>query len=467
MLKHWAFWGCLLAATPALAEAPFWTESPLDTGIGANTPLTANAFSRLAAAAAPAVVTIETETVRHQQMDPFFYFWGFDAPELMQKGAGSGFIIRKDGYILSNNHVVEGAGRIDVHLQDGRSFEAKLVGTDPATDVAVIKLDLGSEELPVVPLGDSDALAIGDFVAAIGNPLGLSHTLTVGIVSAKGRREVHPDGRIQYPDFIQTDASINPGNSGGPLFNLRGEVVGINTAISAQGQGIGFAVPINMAKSILPQLIESGTVERSWIGVQIQEVTKDLAQAFGLDQVQGALIVSVVDGSPAAKAGLKEGDIILKFDGKKIQRHNDLPLLASTAGVGHRAEVEYVRDGKKKTVDLTMERMPGKSKKASRTKGLEEQQKAVSLDALGLKLASLSAAKARQLGIEQGVLITAIEENSPARGLRVGDVIVRFNGKDVETPEDIKKILKDHRKGTAVRILVQREGGRAFERFTL
>lgn len=346
-----------LAAAPALAD-PLWTEGTRKPIVAADAPVTFDAFSRLAARTAPAVVSIETEVglAEFRGWHPFLERGG--EGESFQLGAGSGFIIRSDGLILSNNHVVENAKVIKVHLHDGRVFEAKLVGNDPATDLSLLKIEPGGAPLPIVPLGDSEKLQIGEWVVAIGNPMGLSHTVTAGIVSAKGRREVRPDDRLRYADFIQTDASINPGNSGGPLFNLRGEVIGINTAINARAQGIGFAVPINMVKTVLPALSSTGTVERSWLGVQIREVSPELAEVNGLDRPRGALVAAVVREGPADRAGLRAGDVILRFGGRDIDRHDDLPWLASNAGIGENVAVAVVRAGKPVEMRIVLGRLP-------------------------------------------------------------------------------------------------------------
>ena len=275
------------------------------------------------------------------------------------QGQGTGFLISPDGYILTNDHVVGSASRIKVRLEDDRVFEGKVVGTDNATDIALIKIE-GSAPFPTVQLGDSDQLAIGEWVVAIGNPFGLDHTVTAGIVSAKGRRDVNPSGRRNhYYDFIQTDASINPGNSGGPLLDMHGEVVGINSAISAQGQGIGFAIPVNMAKILLPQLKQDGKVTRSYIGVSIGPVTQQLAVKLDLPDTSGALVGAVSPGSPADKAGLHDGDVIVMFDGKPIHRHDDLPWLASTAGVGRTVPIVVAEPGgKTREIRITLEEKP-------------------------------------------------------------------------------------------------------------
>ena len=294
-------------------------------------------FVSLAEQLKPAVVNIGTaKTVKprtpsypgpqgpHGDMfEEFFERFFRNAPQSPRKerSLGSGFIISQDGYILTNDHVVDGADEIKVKLSDGREFTGEIRGLDPKLDLALIKIDAG-EDLPVARLGDSEAIKVGEWVMAIGNPFGLEQTVTVGIVSAKGR----VIGAGPYDDFIQTDASINPGNSGGPLFNMRGEVVGINTAIVAQGQGIGFAIPVNMAKQIIPQLRDEGRVTRGWLGVTVQALNKELADSFGLDSTHGALVNEVIEDSPADKAGLKRGDIIVEYDGTRVDELNDLPL---------------------------------------------------------------------------------------------------------------------------------------------
>lgn len=354
-----------LAAKPLRAAEPLWSEGTPHPVIQPGAPLTFDAFSRIAARTAPAVVTIETEGDQ-ATFRGFHPFLDRGTPrEDFALGAGSGFIIRDDGHILSNNHVIEKAKTIKIHLHDGRIFEARLIGRDPATDLSLLKIDT-PDKLPTVPLGDSDALQIGEWVVAIGNPMGLSHTVTVGIVSAKGRREVRPDDGLRYADFIQTDASINPGNSGGPLFNLQGEVIGINTAINAHAQGIGFSVPINMVKTVLPALKTRGLVERSWLGIQIGPVTAAHAKDAGLDRPQGALVSGVVRQGPAELAGLRAGDVILRFGDRPIERHDDLPWIASNAGIGETINLAIRREGHERKLTVTLGRMPGLEREPQR-----------------------------------------------------------------------------------------------------
>jgi serine protease Do len=453
----------LAFALPAQAQK-LWTEGPLSTELGDDTPVTFGAFSKLAEQCAPAVVSIETESARGSMIHPFF---GPIPDEGGRRGAGSGVIIRADGQIVTNNHVVEGARSIQVHLLDGRKFEAELVGRDPATDLALIKVKNPGGDLPVVPLGDSDALKIGSWVVAIGNPMGLSHTVTAGIVSAKGRREVRPDGRLRYPDFIQTDASINPGNSGGPLFNLRGEVVGINSAINAHAQGIGFAIPVNMVKTVLPQLAGEGRVARSWLGVGIAPVTGELARSLGLKKAGGAAVIEVVPGGPAADGGLREEDVILKFDGKPIERHDDLPWLASTAGIGKRVTLEVLRNGEPTEVVVKLERMPGEDETVTRL----DKQGSGTRDGqaiLGMRLGSLDRVQRAQGSAGVGALVVGLDAGSPAQrgGVQRGDVIVRCNGEAVRGPEDLTRLITAVPEGGLIRLLVERDGGRAFLAFT-
>jgi serine protease Do len=322
--------------TPPPATPPSVTAVPPAT---APTGPSAGSFSALVKQVGPAVVHINVKKFRGE-------------------GLGTGFIISSDGYLLTNEHVVGGADIIQVKLADGRELSGKLVGADAKTDLAVVKIE-SPDPLPAVQLGDSDGLEVGDWVIAIGSPLGLDHTVTAGIVSAKQRRRISPGGRnSSYEDFIQTDASINPGNSGGPLINVRGEVVGINSAVSMQGQGIGFAIPINMAKTLLPQLKQNGAVERSWLGVSIGPVSDKAAQAYGLPSTHGAFIADVVRGGPADKAGLAAGEVILTFDGKDIVQSDDLPWIASNAGVGKTVQLVVAGPKGKRAVAVTLERMP-------------------------------------------------------------------------------------------------------------
>jgi len=345
----------------------------------------------------PSVVNISTaKTVSPQRntqrprnplgQDPFDDFFNrfFDVPQhsFKQRSLGSGFIISNDGYILTNNHVVGGADEIKVKLSDGREFKATVKGTDEKLDLAVLKIEVKGA-LPVAELGDSDAIQVGEWVMAIGNPFGLSQTVTAGIVSATGR----VIGSGPYDDYIQTDASINPGNSGGPLFNTQGKVVGINTAIIQGGQGIGFAIPINMAKAVVPQLEEMGKVTRGWLGVAIQPVTPELAKSFGVEGEKGALVADVTKESPADKAGLKSGDIIMEFDGKQILEMNSLPRFVAATPVGKKVKLKFLRNGKPEEAAVTIERLKD---------GEESVAQAATEDSLGITVKELSSELAAQ-----------------------------------------------------------------------
>ncbi|WP_305043574.1 DegQ family serine endoprotease [Geoalkalibacter sp.] len=425
-------------------------------------------FSQLAQEMMPSVVNISTsKTVQRRSprlpgpggpggdlFDEFFerFFRGMpDAQPRQQQSLGSGFIISADGYILTNDHVVSGADEIRVRLSDGRSFDATLRGTDAKLDLALLKIDTG-EKLPVAPLGNSEELKIGEWVMAIGNPFGLNQTVTVGIVSAKGR----VIGAGPYDDFIQTDASINPGNSGGPLFNMRGEVVGINTAIVAQGQGIGFAIPINAAQIVLPQLREEGRVTRGYLGVQIQPVTQELATSFGLTETKGALVVDVLKDSPAEKAGLRRGDIILEFDGRKIDSMNDLPRFVAATSVGSDSRLKIWRDGKTRELRIQVGRMSEEEPQVRAATGDEA-------GSLGLSFADLTPETALAHGLEgkQGALIVDIDPTGPAAAanLRPGDLIVEISGRALTSAADLQAVLKSVKKDQVLRLLVQRRDG--------
>jgi serine protease Do len=296
------------------------------------------AFTNVVKAVTPSVVNISTVSKRKlvqpfYEMSPFFddFFGGRQQPRYhREKSLGSGLIISKDGYILTNDHVVKDAETVQVKLSNEKVYTGKVVGEDPKTDLAIVKIT-SKEELPTAVLGDSDKLQVGQWAIAIGNPFGLDRTVTVGVISATGRSNM---GIETYEDFIQTDASVNPGNSGGPLLNVYGEVIGINTAIVAAGQGIGFAIPVNMAKQVVDQLIKKGSVTRGWLGVSIQPVTDELAQSFGLNKSRGALISDIMSGSPAEKAGLKQGDVVIRFDGKEIKDARQLQMIVADTRVG-------------------------------------------------------------------------------------------------------------------------------------
>ena len=399
-------------------------------------------FAELAERASPAVVNIRT--VRSVQpmagppgLPPMFEkffggpFGGRRGPtrEFEVPGQGSGFVISPDGYIVTNSHVVEDADKIHVAFSNGEELEATVVGRDPKTDIALIRVT-PEKSLEALVLGDSDAVRPGEWVVAIGNPFGLEHTVTAGIVSAKHRNI----GQGSYDDFIQTDAAINPGNSGGPLLNLRGEVIGINTAINPQANTIGFTVPINMAKQILPQLRADGRVTRGWLGVVIQHVTPELAEAFDLSEDQGALVSRVMEGSPAERAKLQVGDVIVEFDGETIEEWNELPRVVAGTSVDKSVDLVVVRGGKRKTVSLNVGKMdePGVATKASPEESPLE---------FGLRTQELTPELAEQLGVSDatGVLVAGVEPGSPAEeaGLRRGDVILEVDRKSVESVDEL------------------------------
>ncbi|MDT8420498.1 MAG: DegQ family serine endoprotease [Desulfuromonadales bacterium] len=418
-------------------------------------------FVDLAAKLKPSVVNISTSKKiaaqpnwqgRGEPRDLFEDFFRRFAPNQPQRprketSLGSGFIISPDGYILTNDHVVNGADEVTVRLADGRSFAAKIRGSDEKLDLALLKIDTG-EQLPVAKLGNSEKLQVGEWVMAIGNPFGLEQTVTVGIVSAKGR----VIGAGPYDDFIQTDASINPGNSGGPLCNMRGEVVGINTAIIRGGQGIGFALPINAAQITVEQLKETGEVVRGWLGVSIQKVSDELAESFGLDRTRGALIADVIDGSPAADAGIRQGDIILEFDGRDVEEMNDLPRIVASTAVGKTVAVKLFRDGGELRVEVKVGKL---SEDGSRMHGVSDTE-----DRLGLSLQPLNDATRERYGLDAtaGVVVSAVDPEGPSAdaNLRPGDLIVEINGQDIDNLETLREIVQPLKPGKVLRLLVQR-----------
>jgi serine protease Do len=421
-------------------------------------------FTELVERVEPGVVNVSsTKVVKRRTMPspfgpqgPFRDFFGDDfferffgqlPRERKQHSLGSGFIIDPvKGFILTNNHVVANADEINVRLDNGKDYEGEVVGRDPKTDLALIRTKKKMDTTASAPLGDSDKVQVGEWVMAIGNPFGLERTVTVGIISAKGR----VIGAGPYDDFLQTDAAINPGNSGGPLFNMKGEVIGINTAIVASGQGIGFAIPINLAKEILPQL-EKGKVIRGWLGVSIQDVTPELAKSFNLKDTKGALVADVVKDSPAHKAGIERGDIIVSFDGKAVSSAHELSRLVAGTPPNSKAKIEVIRSGKRQTLSAQVGTMPGEA---------EEESKAVATE-LGLSVQALTPELAEQFDWtreEKGVLITGVEPGSAAEeaGLRQGDLIKEMDHKPVQTAEDYRRQLKKAKQGESILFLVKR-----------
>jgi serine protease Do len=423
-------------------------------------------FVALAKKVRPLVVNISTTQVSEgrggQQEfgnpfgedDPFNDFWKrfFGGPlprgPQRQRSLGSGFIIDADGTILTNNHVVENAQKILVKLSDEQEYEAKVVGRDPKTDIAIIKVNTKTA-LTAASLGDSDDLEVGEWVMAIGNPFGLDSTVTSGIVSAKGRHI----GQGPYDNFIQTDASINPGNSGGPLINLRGEVVGINTAIfsrSGGNIGIGFAIPINLVKELLPQLRGKGKVTRGYLGVLIQKVTPEIADSLGMDRGRGALVANVSKDGPAEKAGVKVGDVIIEFDGKEIKDSGDLPIIVARTPVDRKVRMKVLRD--KKELQLTVS--------VGELKDEEVVASAPEKGELGMTVQRLTPQIAESLGLEraEGVVVSAVDPGSAAdeAGIRRGDVILEVDRKPIRNIDEYKKSLAGIRKGKGVLLLVRR-----------
>ncbi|MBI1945765.1 MAG: trypsin-like peptidase domain-containing protein [Deltaproteobacteria bacterium] len=419
----------------------------------------------------PAVLSIYVEAKGIDMDDPrieLFRGFGMRIPDFSRKGEGTGFIIHPDGYALTNNHVVENASKIQVRVGASKELvSAVVVGTDPRTDVALIKLDGGRKDWPALPLGDSDALQVGDFVIAVGNPFGLSQSVSMGIVSAKSRRDIAPSGRRGLYDFIQTDASINPGNSGGPLVNLAGEVVGINAAVNAAGQGLGFAIPINMAKRIVPELKDKGRAERAYIGVKVQDVQPGLAKALGLASSEGALVAQVVDGSPGFKAGLKPGDVITRFNGKAVDDSSDLPLLAADAGVGATIALELVRDGERRSAKVTLAAMPDDGSGARGAPSAPPDQAEQSTGKLGIKIDTLTDELRARLELPakvKGAVIVQLDEQGAAAeaGLQRGDVVTEVNGQKTGDAAALAKALDKIPSGKLIKLLVLRDGATTF-----
>ncbi len=373
--------------------------------------------------------------------------------EFRRDGLGSGSIINQEGYILTNNHVVGDADKIIVKLNDGREMEANIIGTDPQSDIAVIKIE--GSELPTLPFGDSDEIQVGESVIAIGNPFGLAQTVTFGIISAKGRSNI---GITDYENFIQTDAAINPGNSGGPLINLKGEIIGVNTAIFTRSggyQGIGFAVPIKMARRIMEDLINKGSVSRGWLGVGIQDISGDLAKAFGLKDTNGSLITSVMSGTPAEASGIQKGDVIVKLQGKLIRDSNQLRNEVAAAKAGSTVEVNLIRKGELKTIRVTLGERPANPIAAS------QRPEAESL--LGITAQELTPELAQQYSLEQetGVVITDIETDSAAdkAGLRAGLLITEVDQKVIHSLADFQQTIQEADFEEGILFLVQSNQG--------
>ena len=436
-----------------------------------------NGFPAVAKATMPAVVNISTSRVVKSQGGPaspfmddpmFKHFFGDQFNKQLQiprerreASLGSGVIVSADGYIVTNAHVVEKADEIKVLLSDKREFIGKVVGSDPKSDVAVIKIN--GKDLPTLTWGDSEKIEIGEYALAIGNPFGLNSTITLGIISAVGRANM---GIEQYENFIQTDAAINPGNSGGALVNTRGELIGINTAIFSRtggNMGIGFAIPSNMAKGVMDSLIKTGKVVRGYLGVSIQDVNAKIAKQFGLEQAQGALVGDVVSGSPAEQAGIKSGDVIVRFDGKAIENSTALRHRAAETAVGKNVEIDLVRD--KKPVKLSLKVVEQPKDMTAAGGSVKGEGKSAML--AGIEVRDISADAARQLNLPrglQGVVVSQVEVGSAAEeaGVQAGDVIVELNRKPVRNTEDFRRLSKPIGKNDGALLLIVRQGSRLF-----
>lgn len=428
---------------------------------------TSKAFSEIVRVVSPAVVNISsTKTIRRQapyfdELFDFLYpFPDGRSRRWKEQSLGSGVIVSADGYIVTNNHVIEKADDIRVVFIDKRNFKARVVGSDPKTDIAIIKIE--ASNLPVVSWGDSDKLQVGEFVLAIGNPFGLSNTVTMGIISAIGRTDV---GIADYENFIQTDAAINPGNSGGPLVNMKGELIGINTAIFSRTggyQGIGFSVPSNMVINVMEQLIKKGKVIRGWIGVTIQELTPEIAQKFGMNTTEGVLVTDVAKGGPASKAGLMRGDVILEFNDKKVKDASLLRNLVAQSEINQQIRFKILRQGKEMNITVTVGELPSESAQATPSSSSDSSHTASNaLD--GITVMDLNTAIARQLKIqsdEKGVVIVGIQPGSAAhdKGLRKGDIIQEINRQQINNLTDFNRIIANLKTGSNVLLFINRSG---------
>jgi len=413
-------------------------------------------FAELIKKLKPAVVNISTTNMIKRRSTPFpspfeDYFKKFfdNGPqrEFKQKGLGTGFIISEDGYVVTNNHVVDKADDIEIILEDGEKYVAKIIGKDPKTDLALLKIE-SENSLPFVEFGDSESSEIGDWVIAIGNPFGLGHTVTAGIISAKGRIL----GIGNYDDFIQTDAPINPGNSGGPLFNLRGEVVGVNTAIIAGGQGLGFSIPINLTKHIIDQIKDGGKVVRGWLGITIQKVTAEIAEVIGIKEGSGVLIADVAKESPAENGGLLRGDIVLEYNGKKIKEVSDLTGKVALTSPGTVAKLKIIRESKTRELNIAIGEFPEDEKIAKKTEKPEQK--------FGLAVINITPQIASRfdLSSKEGVIVSSVSRGSVASeaGFRRGDIIIEINNTTIINLEDYNNRLDEIGKGNSALFLVKR-----------
>ncbi|MBI5746728.1 MAG: DegQ family serine endoprotease [Nitrospirae bacterium] len=440
-------------------------------------PFTGQSFVDVAKTATPAVVNISTTRKvagpGRSPLDPFFedpFFRRFFGDEFQRRGVpkerkeqslGSGVIVDPGGLIVTNNHVVSQADEIVVLLSDRREFKGKLIGTDPKSDIAVVKIE--AKDLPFLAWGDSDKLQVGEYALAIGNPFGLNQTVTAGIISAVGRANV---GIAEYEDFIQTDAAINPGNSGGALVNVKGELIGINTAIFSRSggyMGIGFAVPSSMAKAVVDSLVKSGKVVRGWLGVSIQVISQELAKEFGLKDNKGVLVSDVAANSPAGKGGLLRGDVITEYDGKVVDEPNHLRNMVAQTPIGKKVRLKIMRDKREKEIELAIGELPAEAQVSG-----EERSEGVAGNVLeGLEVADITPDIARELGLskgETGVVVTSIIPGSPIEGagLQEGDVITEINRKPVRNTKDFDSVVSRIKANESALILVTRAGRKSF-----
>jgi serine protease Do len=434
----------------------------------ADVPVVPESFSDLAEIVSPAVVNIRTVKIvknrggkspsfgkdpfgEDNPMKDFFdrFFGPEQQPDLKQRSLGSGFIIDTSGYVVTNNHVIENANKITVFLKNEKEYDAKIIGRDANTDIALIKI-ISEDKFPVVHLGDSDALKVGQWVVAIGNPFGLGHTVTAGIVSAKGR----VIGSGPYDDYIQTDASINPGNSGGPLLNMHAEVVGINTVIIAGGQGIGFAIPVNMAKEVVSQLRDSGAVTRGWLGVSIQDLPKDLAEYFGIDDRQGVLIADVIPGDPADEAGIRPRDIVLEIDGEKIKNSRELLKKVANLQVGQITAIKVLRDGKPKVFDVKVARRDDAKIVARKEPEIQKSE-------LGIQVADLTPENVTRFNLTdaEGVVVVGLDAKGKGAeaGIRTGDIIKGINRNEIRNLNDYNGVIGNLKEGDEIAVLIKRQ----------
>ncbi|HTU00405.1 MAG TPA: Do family serine endopeptidase [Candidatus Sulfotelmatobacter sp.] len=465
--RPWRIFGAVLLAAAVLAPFASRNAKASDPVAFTSGSLAApRSWVEVAKADTPAVVNISTTQRQgaggdRPSVDPFSRRRPAPRPDQPNgrriHGLGSGFIIREDGYILTNNHVVDGATEVQVRLADGREFSGKVIGQDAKTDLAVVKID--AKQLPVLQLGNSTDLQIGEPVMAIGNPFGLEGTVTTGVVSGKSR----VIGEGPYDDFIQTDASINPGNSGGPLVTAAGQVIGINTAILSPGEGsvgIGFALPIDTAKALLPQLEATGRVIRGWLGVGIQAITPELAKAMHFADTKGALVASVSKESPAEAAGFKAGDVIVGYEGKPITKVSDLPRLVAATPVGRSVSVTVVREGQRLSLSPKVGTLP--EERAAAAPAAEP----ASQDGLGLAVQPLTPSLAQQLGVDDksGLVVAGVREGSPAdeAGIQSGDVILEADRKPVKTPEDLRQAVNAAKTGGPLLLRIHRADSTLF-----